>query len=189
MHLDATLLGDVHEKAFLFFYHMLGPNSPVSVVTIFLAEWFPWILGIVPIVYELYFHEKGGLRTMLRRIYMAPILVYFVTAVIKFFYVTPRPFALLEIPPSFVVWSDPYGLASFPSSHAAFFSALGVTMYFCNPRLGKWFLWGALAIGVARIGSGVHWPIDILGGFIIGITLGYVIEKIATKLGKIHTKR
>ena len=35
----------------------------------------------------------------------------------------------------------------------------------------------ALLIGVARIIAGVHFPIDILGGFIIGFIVAYFIKK------------
>jgi membrane-associated phospholipid phosphatase len=176
MPIDLDLVA-LHEKVFLIVYHLLGPASFISPVTVFFAEWFPWVLGMFPFVYELYLRDGERLLPALRRIYLAPLLVYCVTMLIKFYYPTPRPFALLEIPPSFTVGSDPFGLASFPSSHTAFFAALAVTMYFCNHKVGKWFYIGAVAIGLARIGAGVHWPVDILGGFLIGATLGFVFEK------------
>lgn len=179
----------VHEKVFLVVYHLLGPASFVSPVTVFFAQWFPWILGAFPFVYELYLRDEGKIWPTLRRIYLAPIIVYGATMLIKFFYQTPRPFAALEIPPSFVVGSDPFGLASFPSSHTAFFAALAVTMYFCNHKIGKWFYVGAVVIGLARIGAGVHWPIDILGGFAIGAMLGFAIEKTLELIWKNNAPR
>ncbi len=174
----------LHEKVLMVFYYLLGPESYIALVTVFFAVWFPWILGVFPFVYEVYHKDEGGLWRTLRRIYLAPLFAYAVTMIIKFYYQTPRPFAHLEIPPSFIVGSDPYGLASFPSSHTAFFAALAVAMYFCNPTLGKWFFWGAAVIGVARIGAGVHWPIDILGGYLIGAVIGYCIEIISRKYWK-----
>ncbi len=168
----------VHEKIFFLFYHILGPESPVSSLTVFCAVWLPWVLGILPFVYELYKNEVFNIWKTCKRIYATPILVYLVTILIKYFYQTPRPFALLEIPPAFVVSSDPYGLASFPSSHTAIFAALAVVVYFSDQKIGKWFFVGALVVGIARIGAGVHWPIDIVGGFLIGAGLGFLFEKV-----------
>lgn len=163
----------LHEKIFLLIYHVLGPTSFLSGLTIFFAVWFPWVLGIFPFAYVLYFHDGEKVRQALLRIYIAPILAYVATLGIKYVYQTPRPFALLEIPPSFIVSSDPFGLTSFPSSHTAFFFALAVSMFFFNQRIGWWFFGGALLIGLARIGAGVHWPLDILGGLLLGILVGY----------------
>jgi membrane-associated phospholipid phosphatase len=168
----------LHEKIFFFFYHALGPASLVSPLTIFCAVWLPWLLAILPFVYELYKHEEFSILKLFRKIYLIPFLAYLATMVIKFFYLTPRPFALFEIPPAFVVSSDPYGLASFPSSHTAVFAGLAVVVFLANRKIGKWFFVGALVIGIARIGAGVHFPIDILGGFLLGASVGFFFEKI-----------
>jgi membrane-associated phospholipid phosphatase len=167
----------VHHSIFSFLYYLFGPESYVSPLTIFCAVWLPWVLLLVPFVYELYKNEEFSIWRTLWKFYLTPICVYLLTILIKFYYHTPRPFALLEIPPAFVVASDPYGLASFPSSHTAVFFALAVVVYLHDHKIGKWLLWGALAIGIARIGAGVHWPIDILGGLLLGIGVAFFFEK------------
>lgn len=164
----------IHEKIFLVIYHLLGPTSYVSGVTIFFAQWFPYLLVAVALIYELFVRDDREVLRSVMRIYIPPAIVLLTTEIFKRYFPSPRPFAALDVPPSIIV-HDPFG--SFPSSHTAFFAALGVTMYFCNPKLGKWFLWGALIIGVARIGAGVHWPLDILGGFLFGAAFGFLIEK------------
>ncbi len=171
----------LNEKIFHFLYYLLGPTSYVSGATIFFAEWFPFIVAGTALVYELFVRDDGDTFRSLVRIFLPPSLVYFSTEMFKVFYAYPRPFAALEIPPSITV-SDPFG--SFPSSHTSFFAALAVTMYFCNPKIGKWFFVCAIVIGIARVGAGVHWPVDILGGLIWGIILGFVIEKISLTIWK-----
>lgn len=167
-------MSQIHETIFLMFYRALGPESYVSGLTIFVASWSPFIIVGLALMYEIFIRTDNDTIRAMMRIYIPPFLVLGFTELVKQYFPAGRPFALLEIPPSIIV-SDPFG--SFPSSHAAFFSALAMTMYFCNPRLGKWFFGAAGAIGLARIGAGVHWPIDILGGFAIGVALGYLIEK------------
>ncbi|OGZ04782.1 MAG: hypothetical protein A2845_06300 [Candidatus Lloydbacteria bacterium RIFCSPHIGHO2_01_FULL_49_22] len=171
----------IHEKIFFVFYDLFGPASYLSGVTIFFAEWFPYILVTVALIYELFIRNEGEVFRSMLRIYIPPLIVLSITEVFKHYFPYPRPFAALEIPPSIIV-HDPFG--SFPSSHAAFFAALGITMYFCNKKLGKWFLVGAVLIGIARIGVGVHWPIDIFAGLLIGVVLGFLIEKISLLISK-----
>lgn len=171
----------LHEKIFFLFYHALGPESLVSPLTIFCAVWLPWVLGILPFVYELYKNEVFNIWKTCRKIYATPILVYLVTILIKYFYQTPRPFALFEIKPGFVVSSDPYGLAAFPSSHTAVFAGLAAVVYLSHRKIGKWFFGGALVIGLARVGAGVHFPVDIVGGFLIGAGLGFLFEKVFSR--------
>lgn len=68
---------------------------------------------------------------------------------------------------------------SFPSSHAANHSAIGI-FYFAllgtSLRRGRYFLlfWPIL-IGFAQVFVGVHFPIDVSVGLLIGCTTGIVV--------------
>ncbi len=67
------------------------------------------------------------------------------------------------------------GGRSFPSSHAANNAAVALLLSWYYPRFKWWFIVFALAIGLSRIYVGVHFPIDVLGGFIVGIVCGFII--------------
>jgi undecaprenyl-diphosphatase len=72
--------------------------------------------------------------------------------------------------------------SSFTSSHAANHFALAMFLYSTlKNRLGKWtalfFAW-ALAISYAQVYVGVHYPLDITGGALIGILIGYLCGKL-----------
>ncbi|MES2429529.1 MAG: phosphatase PAP2 family protein [Bacteroidota bacterium] len=68
---------------------------------------------------------------------------------------------------------------SFTSSHAA--NHFGFAMYFymtLKQNFAKWkpalfFVW-AIAICYAQVYIGIHYPLDIIGGAIIGIVIGYL---------------
>jgi undecaprenyl-diphosphatase len=62
--------------------------------------------------------------------------------------------------------------------HTAFYSALGGAMFVAHPRSGLSVILLALVIGIARVMAGVHWPLDILFGALIGATLGVVSMKL-----------
>ncbi len=95
---------------------------------------------------------------------------------IKFFFPSLRPFEVLEIQ-SLV--SSPLGDA-FPSGHMAFFFALAFSIFIVYGRWGWLFLGAASLMGLARIFAGVHWPLDILAGAIIGIISALLIKKLLT---------
>jgi len=70
----------------------------------------------------------------------------------------------------------------FPSSHAAVYSALAVSLFFINKRAGYVTAVIALVIGIARVLAGVHTPLDILGGYIVGTLFAVVIDFVTGKL-------
>ncbi len=101
-----------------------------------------------------------------------------ISAVIKYVVASPRPFLVFEeIKPLFLHG----GFDSFPSGHATFFSALAVSLFLRHKRIGIIYIVVALIVSLARVASGVHFPIDILAGWIIGSTGAFVLYKIFNK--------
>lgn len=82
----------------------------------------------------------------------------------------------------YYISNQPYlgGQYGFVSSHAANLAA--VFMYlFIYLRNNKCLLFGfmtyVLFVGISRIYLGVHYPSDILGGFIFGLAMGWALRK------------
>lgn len=99
-----------------------------------------------------------------------------ITEIIRFFYHRPRPFLIEQLHPliSESGWS-------FPSGHSAFFFAMATAIYLYNKKWGIGFFIAALLINISRIGAGVHYPSDILGGMVVGIIVAYVVFYLAEK--------
>lgn len=66
---------------------------------------------------------------------------------------------------------------SFPSSHATNNFLAAIILSACYSR--KWWLWFsiALVVGFSRIYVGAHYPLDIVGGAIVGMIVGTMIWK------------
>ncbi len=70
---------------------------------------------------------------------------------------------------------------AFPSGHATFFFALAMSIFFFHKKSGSWLLFFALLISLARILAGVHSPLDILGGIILGSLAAYSTRYLSTR--------
>ena len=73
---------------------------------------------------------------------------------------------------------------SFPSEHSATFMALAVALYFLHRRAGVFFFILALINGTARALVGVHTPLDVLAGFVLGALFSYTVAYINRKVSQ-----
>lgn len=81
---------------------------------------------------------------------------------------TPRPF-VMEVGQTLIEHA-PTG--SFPSNHMSIFSGIALAYYFSAQRdLGRILLWTAWLVAWSRIYVGVHFPIDMVGAFLIALAV------------------
>ncbi len=79
---------------------------------------------------------------------------------------TPRPF-VIDVGRTLIEHA-PTG--SFPSNHMSIFSGIAFAYYFSPQRdLGRILIWTAWLVAWSRVYVGVHFPIDMLGAFLMAI--------------------
>lgn len=101
-------------------------------------------------------------------------IAWFIAEVIKYVVPTLRPFQLFSsVPLTLTVPGDP----AFPSTHAAIAFGLASGLVIHRRRLGIVFLALAVAVGVGRILSNVHFPIDIAGGAVLGSSTAFILRR------------
>ena len=76
---------------------------------------------------------------------------------------------------------NPLSEKSFPSDHAAVAFAIAVAIFFYNKSLGVFLLLLGILIGLGRIYTGVHYPLDILGGAFVGIFTAVIFNWVLRK--------
>ena len=76
-----------------------------------------------------------------------------------------------------------------PSGHATFAGALAMAVFLLKKKLSIIFIIGALLIGLARIIAGVHWPVDIVAGYLVGALVSVLIYFIYMKISRAFSLR
>lgn len=77
---------------------------------------------------------------------------------------------------------------SFPSGHAT--GAFAIALFFClaaircgRPALMLPALTWAILVGLSRVYLGVHWPLDVVGGFGVGLVAAGILFWLAEPRG------
>ena len=126
---------------------------------IFAADYLGYILILGAIIYFIFRGRRAALFVS-----ASSFLAWLLAEVIKHFYFSPRPFLVLD---NVRLLIQHGGNDSWPSGHATFFMALATALYLFNKKLGNLYLLGAVIISLARVVAGIHWPLDVLAGWVL----------------------
>lgn len=155
----------MNETIFRYFNSFAGQFEWLDKAVVFSAETLG-IIFLIGLVIFLFYHEhkRQGFHNVIV-VFGAILFAWGVSWVIKHVYPFPRPFIALENVTKLI---DYGGMDSFPSGHATFFSAMATVLYFYHKKIALFYALGAVLIGVSRIVAGIHWPLDILAGYVLG---------------------
>jgi undecaprenyl-diphosphatase len=172
----------INNKIFFALYNFAHQSLLFDKVVVFFADIFPYIVILSAGIFLLIHHEVVTSKNpfgVLAQKWKEIVLVFFsgisawcISQILKILIHTQRPFLVFKDVSSLLSES---GFA-FPSGHATFFMALGMAIYLSHKKAGYYFIFFAFLIGLARIIAGVHFPIDIIGGFILGIFVAYFVK-------------
>ena len=101
------------------------------------------------------------------------LIAYVVARLLASLLAVSRPIAsywIIKSPPNMAgTFESLRASGAFPSGHAALIAGFACALFFWNRRLG--LLWTALAIilSACRVAVGFHYPMDVLGGAVVGL--------------------
>lgn len=101
-------------------------------------------------------------------------LALIIIKIIHLFFIEERPFVTLQLTPLYHYIPD----ASFPSVHTTTMAVMALSYLYFRSRWSALFLILMIWVGISRIYVGVHYPLDILGGFIVGIISLMIVKQI-----------
>lgn len=169
----------MNQQIFYYLNSLAGKSICFDSLVIFIGQYLAYWLVAGLLVFLIFGKDKKKEFKMLifsiLSVFLSRIVI---TEIIRYFYFIPRPFVNNDV--FQLIFYETSG--SFPSGHAAFFFALATTIFFFHKKWSILFFTGAVLIGVSRIIAGIHWPIDILSGAIIGILSAVLICKIWEKI-------
>ena len=136
---------------------------------IFLAKYLVLGIGLLAVIAWLSLNRPEKTR-FIGTLLLAAILAYSLSRLASIFYYHPRPFVSEHIKPLIAHAND----NGFPSDHTWFSMTVATVVYFFNRRWGGIAFILTLIIGLGRIWAHLHYPVDILGGLIIGAMAGII---------------
>lgn len=140
---------------------------------LFLASFLIWLMfaGLV----LLWFVDGKIKKEEVIHALLAIFVTFTLSQILKQLFHTPRPYLVDGL--STMTLTVPNGF-SFPSDHSAIAFALAVTIWLHDRKVGIIFIILAFCVAWARVAANVHWPVDVVGGGMLGTLVALVIEKV-----------
>lgn len=150
-----------------------GTRPVTDGIAVFFAQYGPFLMAGMFMVMWFALRDK---RINLIEAVEASVLGLVINLLIGLFYYHPRPYMLGLCTPLF-----PHGTeTSFPSDHATIMFA--AAMYMMRRHSGIWgpaLFMLAFATAWGRVYSGVHFPADMAGSFLVAVFSAYAVGRLS----------
>ncbi|KEO81906.1 undecaprenyl-diphosphatase [Tumebacillus flagellatus] len=147
--------------------------SWLSNFLVFLAENVQYLY--IALLVVLWFLGSGAARKENRRTalytFLTSMLGFLISYIIAKVYTHPRPFMVHDVHQ--LIPHAPEN--SFPSDHATLAFAFAWMMLFRKRVWGAWLMLLAVVVGFGRVFGGVHYPMDIVGGFVVALFAAWAV--------------
>lgn len=181
--MEPTLLEQFNLAVFSFF-NAAPDASPLSItLAIIIAKYLVYLFPLSLLFYWLWGNEPHlhQQRTFVCKTVVAIAVALFISWLIGVIAPHDRPF-VMKVGSSFLEHEP---TPSFPSNHGTFIFvvALGYLCWHHCKRMGYLMLGLSLVIAWSRIYLGVHWPIDMIGAFIVALLSCALIQICWSQVG------
>lgn len=164
----------MNEVLFKFFFNLSAHSSEVERIVFYMAEYFGYGVSIAVFLWIVWTFREFFIKKAVI-IFAVPTFAWMFAHFLKDILKQPRPFQVLERVSPLVQGSDLF--QAFPSGHATFFGALATSVFFYNKKAGIIIALCAFLVGIARIMAGIHWPSDILAGWVLGTLIAMMLNE------------
>lgn len=184
----------MNNQIFFWLYSFAHQSVWLDNLIIFCAVYLPYLVVMGAGLFLLFHHEvfksESPMQVFLQKkgeillAFFSGSLAWVLARLMKLCIHTSRPFdAFSDVQSLF-----PESGYAFPSGHATFYFALALSIYFSHKKAGYFFMALAFIISIARVAGGVHFPIDILGGIVLGKLVALAIEYLYPRFAYLRGK-
>lgn len=160
-------------KLFEMINQFAGKNAILDQFVLLFSKYGPILFGIIFV--GLWFSKSGNKMENRKLVLFAltiAVLTLGIDRIIEMSYFRPRPFVshtvTLLVEKSTM---DP----SFPSNHAAGSFALAFALFWKHRKAGSVLLIMAVFMALSRLYIGVHYPLDVLAGAFIALSVTWIV--------------
>ena len=170
---------ELDQQLFLFINGFVGNSDFIdNIARTTVNEYFvPTLLSLILLGIWFYWDASKRRDVNQKSVVVSVIAVGFASLVIvslmNYFFDRPRPFDVLETNLLFYKPTDP----SFPSNSTVVAFSLATSAFLANKKVGIIALILSAFYGLTRIFVGIHFPLDVLTGAIIGILAVFVLSR------------
>jgi len=168
------------DRSILIFFNRSFRCEFLDFLSILFADPRPFIPIIILILLYLFYRGGRNLRINILWLFLLILLSDQVSChLLKPIFGRIRPCHSIAL-------STPLGCSrsySFPSGHATNIMAFAIFVMLNNRKWGPGFLFLALVVSLSRLYLGVHYPSDILGGWLVGAGLAVLVNALKNKIG------
>lgn len=160
-----------------FFYTLnglLGHSAIFDNIIKFISVYVVYLVP-VSLLIAWFYYKQDKIKIDLIKTTLVSFFVWQVpTRLIAMLWFRPRPIAELAGAKEVVFHVPTY---SFPSDHSTFLAALATYIYLLGyKKVGGWIYVVAFLVGTSRIIGGMHYPLDVLAGWTLGILGAYLLH-------------
>ena len=166
------------QQIFLYINGFVGKSAFIDMVArITVNEYFvPTILSLFLLGLWFYWNNSKvrdiNQKSAVISIIAVALASLVIVSVLNHFFDRPRPFEVLDTNLLFYKPTDP----SFPSNSTVVAFSLATSVFLANKKVGIVALTLSTFYGLTRIFVGVHFPLDVLTGAIIGSVVVFVLN-------------
>ncbi len=172
----------INTDLFFLIYNLSQKNPILDSLMIFGADYLIFIVYFLILAWAIFGKSKDRKAFILSMLGFGVVLI--LTHLIRIFVHENRPFVTFSIKP--LIATTPWvtflsfsiggvSLVSFPSVHAVIISTITFSYIYFKTQLAPFLIFSLIWIAFSRIFVGVHYPLDIVGGILVGFLSVFLV--------------